>query len=55
MVAHYQQNYPREPYDDVDSPPVRAPGLAIHGLDDPSRLAAGWNGTGERLAAELGR
>lgn len=45
MLAFYKRNYPREPYTDVPLPPVQAPTLMIHGLDDQFLLAAGLNGT----------
>jgi pimeloyl-ACP methyl ester carboxylesterase len=51
MVAYYQRNYPREPYDDVPYPLVQAPVLAIQGLGDPFLLASGWNGTWEWLGS----
>lgn len=53
MLAYYRRNYPREPYADLPLPNVRAPVLAIHGLDDPFLLAAGWNGTWAWLDAGL--
>jgi len=45
MVAYYKANYPREPYDDIPLPPVTAPTLVIHGLDDPFLLASGHDRT----------
>jgi pimeloyl-ACP methyl ester carboxylesterase len=49
MLNYYKRNYPREPYDDLPLPNVRAPVLAIHGLTDPFLLATGWNGTWQWL------
>ena len=45
MLHYYRANYPREPYDDVPLPPVQAPVLIIHGLEDPFLLPAGHNST----------
>lgn len=46
MMAYYQANYPREPYQEMgDVPPVRAPVLQIHGMDDQYLLAAALEGT----------
>lgn len=45
MLNYYKANYPREPYDDIPLPNVKAPVLVIHGLDDQFLLAAGHNST----------
>jgi epoxide hydrolase 4 len=45
LLNYYKRNYPREPYDDVPLPLVKAPTLVIHGLADPFLLAAGHNST----------
>jgi pimeloyl-ACP methyl ester carboxylesterase len=45
MFNYYRLNWPAEPYRErSDSPPpVRAPTLLLHGLDDPYALPAGLN------------
>jgi pimeloyl-ACP methyl ester carboxylesterase len=53
MLNYYRRNYPREPYADVELPPIKAPVLEIHGLDDPFLLAASLNGTWQWLSAPL--
>lgn len=45
MLNYYRANYPREPYADLPLPPVRAPVLMIHGLDDPFLLPGALDGT----------
>ena len=48
MMAYYQANYPREPYQEMgDVPPVRVPVLQVHGMADQYLLAAALEGTGE--------
>jgi pimeloyl-ACP methyl ester carboxylesterase len=53
MLNYYKQNYPREPYADVELPIVQAPVLMIHGLRDPFLLAGGLDGTWRWLAESL--
>ncbi len=53
MLAYYKQNYPRPPYteDERDVPPVEAPVLQFHGLDDPALHSDGLNNTWDWLAS----
>lgn len=46
MLHYYKQNYPKPPYEDLETefPPVQAPVLQFHGLDDPALLPGGLNG-----------
>jgi microsomal dipeptidase-like Zn-dependent dipeptidase/pimeloyl-ACP methyl ester carboxylesterase len=55
MMAYYKANYPRPPYQEMPDPvpPVSAPVLQIHGLDDQYLLAGALNGTWEWLDADL--
>lgn len=53
MVAYYQANYPRAPYDDLPLPAVQAPTLVIHGLRDPFLLAGALDGTWQWIANGL--
>jgi pimeloyl-ACP methyl ester carboxylesterase len=53
MLHYYKRNYPREPYADLPLPPIQAPTLVIHGLDDPFLLAACLDRTWEWVAAPL--
>jgi len=53
MVAYYKANYPREPYADIPLPPVSAPTLVIHGLDDPFLLASGHDGTWQWVSSPV--
>jgi pimeloyl-ACP methyl ester carboxylesterase len=54
MMAYYKANYPRPPYEEMPDPipPVRAPVLQIHGLDDPYLLAGALGGTWKWIDAE---
>jgi pimeloyl-ACP methyl ester carboxylesterase len=45
MLNYYKANYPREPYTDAPLPPVQAPVLMIHGLEDPFLLPGALDGT----------
>jgi pimeloyl-ACP methyl ester carboxylesterase len=47
MLNYYKQNYPRPPYEEAQQelPPVQAPVLQFHGLDDPALLSSGLDGT----------
>jgi epoxide hydrolase 4 len=51
MLHYYKQNYPRPPYQDSASPPIKvqAPVLQIHGLQDLRLLPGGLNNTWEWL------
>jgi pimeloyl-ACP methyl ester carboxylesterase len=51
MLHYYKQNYPRPPYQEANTPVIRvqAPGLQIHGLQDPFMLPGGLNNTWEWL------
>ena len=53
MLNYYRRNYPREPYTDIPLPPVQAPVLIIHGLDDPFLLPGALNGTWQWLSGPL--
>lgn len=53
MLNYYRQNYPREPYTELDMPfpKVKAPVLQFHGLEDKALLASGLSGTWEHIDA----
>jgi pimeloyl-ACP methyl ester carboxylesterase len=54
MMNYYKANYPRPPYQAVEStPPVKCPVLILHGLKDKYLLAAGHNGTWDWIDNEL--
>lgn len=53
MVAYYQANYPRAPYDDLPLPLGQAPTLVIHGLRDGFLLADCLDGTWNWIAGGL--
>jgi epoxide hydrolase 4 len=55
MLNYYKRNYPREPYKEDTSPPVKVkmPVLMIHGLDDWALLAPALNNTWEWLEKDL--
>lgn len=55
MLNYYKRNYPREPYKEDTSPPVKIkmPVLMIHGLDDWALLAPALNNTWEWLEKDL--
>ncbi|MCI0662138.1 MAG: alpha/beta hydrolase [Acidobacteria bacterium] len=55
MLNYYKRNYPREPYKEDSSPPVKIkmPVLMIHGLDDWALLAPALNNTWEWLEKDL--
>ena len=54
MLNYYKANYPRPPYQAVEStPPVQCPTLVIHGMKDKYLLAAGHNGTWDWIDNEL--
>jgi len=53
MLNYYKQNYPRDPYADVDLPKVQAPVLIIHGLNDPFLLAPALNNTWQWLTGTM--
>lgn len=55
MLNYYKANYPREPYEEPKTapPPVRAPVLMIHGLDDEALLAPALDRTWEFLEKDL--
>ena len=50
MMAFYQKNYPREPYQQsIDSRRLTMPVLLIHGLKDTALLSPALNGTWDWL------
>jgi epoxide hydrolase 4 len=53
VLAYYQQNYPRPPYQEDRSPviPVRVPVMQMHGLRDTALLPATLDGTWAWVAA----
>jgi pimeloyl-ACP methyl ester carboxylesterase len=55
MLNYYKRNYPRPPYEEDTSDPVRLkmPVLLIHGLDDKALLHGALNRTWEWLDADL--
>ena len=53
MLNYYKRNYPRPPYADLPLPPIQAPVLVLHGLDDPFLLASGHNGTWDWVDAPV--
>ncbi len=55
MLAYYQCNYPRPPYDPGPwaATKVKAPTLLIHGLDDPYLLPGALAGTWDWIDADL--
>src|SRR5215471_19804506 len=55
MLNYYKRNYPREPYKEDTSPPVKvkAPVLMIHGLDDTALLPGALNNTWDWLESDL--
>ena len=55
MLHYYRQNYPDEPYveDPREFPPIKAPTLVFHGLDDTALHADGLNGTWQWVDAPL--
>ena len=55
MLNYYKRNYPRTPYEEDTSEPVRLkmPVLLIHGLDDKALLHGALNRTWEWLDADL--
>ena len=53
MLNYYRRNYPREPYADIPLPPVQAPVLIIHGLDDQFLLPGALNGTWQWLSGPM--
>jgi len=55
MLNYYKRNYPRPPYEEDTSEPVRLkmPVLLIHGLDDKALLPGALNRTWEWLDGDL--
>ena len=55
MLNYYKRNYPRPPYEEDMSDPVRLkmPVLLIHGLDDKALLPGALNRTWEWLDGDL--
>jgi pimeloyl-ACP methyl ester carboxylesterase len=55
MMAYYQRNYPREPYQDDSSPliKVKCPVLIIHGLKDTYLLAGALNDNWDFVEQDL--
>lgn len=55
MLSYYKVNYPREGSgaQPASFPQVKAPVLAIHGLDDQAILPGGLNSTWERVESDL--
>jgi len=55
MLNYYKRNYPRSPYEEDTSEPVRLkmPVLLIHGLDDKALLHGALNRTWEWLDGDL--
>ena len=55
MLNYYKRNYPRTPYEEDTSEPVRLkmPVLLIHGLDDKALLHGALNRTWEWLDGDL--
>ena len=55
MLNYYKRNYPKPPYEEDASEPVRLkmPVLLIHGLDDQALLHGALNRTWEWLDADL--
>ena len=55
MLNYYKRNYPRPPYEEDTSEPVRLkiPALLIHGLDDKALLHGALNRTWEWLDGDL--
>ena len=55
MLNYYKRNYPRPPYEEDTSEPVRLkiPVLLIHGLDDKALLSGALNRTWEWLDGDL--
>jgi len=55
MLNYYKRNYPRPPYEEDTSEPVRLkmPVLLIHGLDDSALLHGALNRTWEWLDSDL--
>ena len=55
MLSYYKRNYPRPPYEEDTSDPVRLkmPVLLIHGLDDKALLPGALNRTWEWLDGDL--
>jgi pimeloyl-ACP methyl ester carboxylesterase len=53
MFNYYKANYPREPYDDIPIPNIKAPVLIIHGLADPFLLPSGHDGTWQWVDAQV--
>ncbi len=55
MLNYYKRNYPRPPYEEDTSDPVRLkmPVLLIHGLDDKALLPGALNRTWEWLDGDL--
>ena len=55
MLNYYKRNYPKPPYEEDTSEPVRLkmPVLLIHGLDDQALLHGALNRTWEWLDADL--
>jgi epoxide hydrolase 4 len=55
MMAYYQRNYPREPYQEDTSPvvKVKCPVLMIHGLKDTALLSGALNGNWDFVEQDL--
>jgi pimeloyl-ACP methyl ester carboxylesterase len=55
MMAYYQRNYPREPYQEDTSPvvKVKCPVLMIHGLKDTALLSGALNGNWDYIEQDL--
>jgi pimeloyl-ACP methyl ester carboxylesterase len=56
LLHYYKQNYPREPYTEASAerfPPVTAPVLMIHGLQDTALLSPALNATWDWVDADL--
>ncbi|MEZ5366067.1 MAG: alpha/beta hydrolase [Bryobacterales bacterium] len=54
MLNYYQANYPRPPYEALEStPPIECPVLVMHGMKDKYLLAAGHAGTWDWVDGEL--
>jgi pimeloyl-ACP methyl ester carboxylesterase len=55
MLNYYKRNYPREPYHEDPSPPVKVkvPVLMIHGLKDTALLPGALNNTWEWLEKDF--
>jgi pimeloyl-ACP methyl ester carboxylesterase/Ca2+-binding EF-hand superfamily protein len=55
MLNYYKKNYPREPYNEPETPVVKVdcPVLMIHGLDDKALLPGALNNTWNWLKKDL--